>query len=530
MMCVRLLIYKESIDFNILLKMSCFIIIGVIIYSSLTFGQAFFHSDTATASLLLRTQIKDRALFPDSWCYANGELWVLTLNLFVAPFFFFIKNQLLVRQLGSVLLIVCALISIRYQSKKLFANKSWLLSIPLLFVFCSSFVSYDMNLWQAANTSYIIWQATLITFIWEFLSTVGKEKKIYFGLIIVQTFLLSLAGIRVFAELIIPIAFVFILFFAENYSPMQRNQFLVGFLLSAILGLIIYKYIMLSHIANDTENNTIIFVPSIQICINNFKIYIQNIFTLFGFEGSARFFSLAGIKCFIAVCTCFLAFFIFPILQLLKIKQEKKGIQFFILFVFFHNILFFFICIFFGKTIDRYSLSSVHLNIVLSSNYLYNYLFAKSSINIRNIFFVSFIVCSIICSFSLVKKPNWFKIVTKQKKLTELILSNNLSKGYATYWNAYKNEIYSDFKIQFGGINLTEKGLTPFFWLVDKRVFSYDENCATFLLLRDDEYNYVINNNLLEIIGYPRKELKYENYYILIYSYDIAQFFRPGNI
>jgi hypothetical protein len=60
-------------------------------------------------------------------------------------------------------------------------------------------------------------------------------------------------------------------------------------------------------------------------------------------------------------------------------------------------------------------------------------------------------------------------------------------KGYASYWNAYTNEIYSDGKIQFGGVSFTTRKVNNYYWLVDEGVFEpVDGKCC--IVFDEEEY------------------------------------------
>lgn len=70
---------KIKRDIINVMKLSCTMIFGVVVYSILTIGQTNIHSDTATATLLAQTELRYISFFPKSWCYANGAIWVLSI-------------------------------------------------------------------------------------------------------------------------------------------------------------------------------------------------------------------------------------------------------------------------------------------------------------------------------------------------------------------------------------------------------------------------------------------------------------------
>ena len=94
-----------------------------------------------------------------------------------------------------------------------------------------------------------------------------------------------------------------------------------------------------------------------------------------------------------------------------------------------------------------------------------------------------------------------------------------MTKGYATYWNAYCNEVYSDFRISFGGINLTESGIEPHLWLVDSDVYK-KEDTHTFLLLTSVENDWYIARGQY-FFEKPIDSFIINDMYVHVFDYDI---------
>ena len=64
---------KRKLDIEKVLRIVCFMTIAVACYSILTYGQTDIHSDTATATLLAQSQIRNQSLFPISWNYTASN-------------------------------------------------------------------------------------------------------------------------------------------------------------------------------------------------------------------------------------------------------------------------------------------------------------------------------------------------------------------------------------------------------------------------------------------------------------------------
>lgn len=108
-----------------------------------------------------------------------------------------------------------------------------------------------------------------------------------------------------------------------------------------------------------------------------------------------------------------------------------------------------------------------------------------------------------------------------QKEFVQKLVNMGLRKGYASYWKAYSNEVYSDLQLQISGIHIGENGIAPYYWLVDSEVFHVeDEN--TFLLLTQEEKD-TIGGNIPTLFGEPTEELILDGMYVFVFDYDIIK-------
>lgn len=111
--------------------------------------------------------------------------------------------------------------------------------------------------------------------------------------------------------------------------------------------------------------------------------------------------------------------------------------------------------------------------------------------------------------------------ITGKKEFNQEIVSRGLNKGYATYWNAYTNEVYSDLKVRYAGVNLSEISITPFRWLVDDDIYK-DEGEKTFLLL-DESENQLIQSSISTICGEPIDTFTIDGKYIYVFDHDLSK-------
>lgn len=522
------LIYKEILNIEKILFMFCLMSVSVASYSILTYGQTFIHSDTAIATILAQCQVKNGKIFPHTWCYANGELWVLGLNLFVMPFSVLLHNQSLARMLGSVMVVLTTLFVMYYHSRKIFKNRTWMLSIPLLLFYLRGVL--DVVLYQAAYMAQILW--IVLTCAMVSMIFFGKRQKGYVICFAILMTLLCMGSIRQIAENTIPLwGACMIFFYVRNQragriedckDDLKQAVFMsVLILLPSLIGFGFYKILCNTRLVIDSGASDLRFAMSLNDCWNNMVAVFTNIFGDFGFVGGAEVFSINGIGNLILIIFCAFTVFIGPILQLSRIKEEEESVVFFYIFGLLHNFIMLLVAIFFGKTVDRYILTSIFVNIIITSQYVVRYWLKKDNLQ-KIVVSICFIVASSILCISLLEQSiGWREIVTVRKDFTKELLNHDLHKGYASYWNAYTNEVYSDLQLQIGSINMDENGISPYYWLVDTEVFQVeDEN--TFLLLTQEEKD-TIGNNIPILFGKPIEEFAVSGMYVFVFDYDIIK-------
>lgn len=106
------------------------------------------HSDTATAVLLAREQLRTGQWFPSSWNYGQ-DIWVLSLNLLVLPFLAILKDMVLSRQLAVVVQTMIIIVLVYQFVRRIASKEAGLLAAVAAVVPIS-----------ASVTEYYFYQAT----------------------------------------------------------------------------------------------------------------------------------------------------------------------------------------------------------------------------------------------------------------------------------------------------------------------------------------------------------------------------------
>lgn len=101
-------------------------------------------------------------------------------------------------------------------------------------------------------------------------------------------------------------------------------------------------------------------------------------------------------------------------------------------------------------------------------------------------------------------------------------MSEGLTKGYATYWNAYNNVVFSDFDLEIGAVVIHEDCISPYYWLADDEVLTENEIVdKSFLILNENEHEHLESN-----IHFKKEPLNCYNdngLYDYFYDYDTLE-------
>lgn len=500
----------------------CSIIIAV--YSILTYGQTVIHSDVSTAVLLAKSQIENHSFFPRTWNYGNGDVWVLGTNLLILPFFHLMHNYSLIRMLASVILIFLAVLAMRYQANTGFEDQSWLIAVPFVLLYLAKGQG-DCVLYQAAYISNIIWIP--IVSLWSYKLIHNKHNIKYKILVSLTLFLLGMSGIRYFAELVLPLlgACIILCYFEIRNEEFQdiKSKIIkiipncIIILVSSFIGFGMHLYIASTHTLNSGENDEVVFVKS---WLGNIPVAIENFFGCFGYQSKVSVFSVDGIENLILIFAALLLIFVFPILQAIKIKNEKAYTKYFFTFGVIHNLIMIMMVVFFGKLATRYLLSSVFVCILISARYIYKYWFMQKSVEKYVWITIYGVMTCYLGVVLLLQSIGWTTQLAKEKGFNQQLLDMGITKAYATYWNAYNNQIYSDMKINYAGIDIYGECIKPHKWLVDNSAFEKEDGKSALIL--DKKENKYIKEHFGYLLDWSIETFKKNGLYVYIYDDDIA--------
>ena len=501
--------------------------IGVVSYSILTYGQANIHSDIATSNLLIQAQLKYKTFFPKEWCYVNGDIWVIGPQTFVYPFYFLSNNQVFIRECGACLCMIIVAMTLIYYYKKELKSIGWTICFSVIFMFL--YYSRDMNMYQAAYSFQII--LTLLSLIWVVHIFIRNQyKKVEVVACCLLVVLMGMSGMRQVAEVFLPILGAFVLFcWIENRKNYKDNVFKILFMIIPMLvSLVIYKVMVGQLHVVMTDNNNTVFVGSISEVWQNFQVSLMDLFVNFGYEGGVSLFGISGIKNLLLVLFCLFFTIVFPVCLYRRYNEQTNEVKYLLLFSFVHNIEMLILAMFCGKCVTpRYLLTFEYMSIILSSYYVTKYWIKE--LPKKKLFTTMYVIAFMILSVVYFRdSSNWKEEYNQRRQFSYTLVEMGLDdyKGYASYWNAYKTELYSDMKLQMASIGNPISGvqlesLVKHTWLVDSERYN-EENCGSYLMLEQWELESLVNKPE-ELFGKAEQVITVDEMIIYIWEYDIAE-------
>lgn len=528
---------KKSKSHMLLLVAGAIVIFLLTVYM-FTGSKLMFHSDSASAVTLSMEMIRTGSIWPESWVGSTG-IYITHYPIWLA--LYFVDDLMLAKSIGQMVWLAIFLIGIFWLSRKVFKNNSWICMLPILCTYFSD-VQYDMIFVQDAYVGtlcmmfytvslYIIATKSFVTWEWD-----RKKLMLFFAILLIA----CSVGIIMLQAVVVPILGASIwIYLQNNYKKTCRDldasalrrlfTVIAGIVLTAIVGCLIYFYAAKrTHLTGNTGMTTL--VSSFEQIADNLSLLIQGFFYTAGLSNDIGIFSVDGILSVGRLAVFIALTLIFPVFAYKKYREERLEIQFFLVFTAIHTVEVLVLLIITNGGYDapamgRYLLTSIILLQIASINYIYTYYLRDENVLsaltalVVSIFAVAsmFTVCKDIAGY----KDQY----AEMKGVSEFLIQHDLNYGYATFWNAGKNTVLSNGKVQINSILATNGKVSPSYWLTSKEWYQpeyYSGN--TFLMLSSDELaEYAPDGYGHTALGEPDKIETYGNFSILIYDYNIAE-------
>ena len=462
---------KKCITF---LKIGAALAVIVALYAALTYGQGVIHSDSSATNRILYSMRESGGFYPKTWNFYNYELYAFTIQNIGAYVQFFIGDAIIARVVASALILIFAVFSIIWFSKKILEDESYLVSLPIMFVFMSDVNYRDMFLYQA---DYVI-QVIVITLCYGMAYKIIKQNDKTIRYMTIHSFLLFLlmiGGLRYAAEYVLPFSFmlgvngIFALIKKEKKTVLDYiKNYILFFVVPTGIGYTLYKYICYSRASHVLGNQvgSVNLDFSLKTIMHNTSYTFHNLFEVFGYTNDG-----ALIKNVIAILIAVLIFVVLPVIQLIDIKKLSKEELDYTLFAVFHNIIMLSVIILGSKTYERYLFTSIFAAALISANCVSRRLLSKDDWKIYTVTGVILLLTVFYCVDLYASTGNWRYLVEKQKEQCQMLIDKGVTKVYASYWLAYPHETYSNNKIKAGALDLQPRSLQKNYILTDDGSF-----------------------------------------------------------
>ncbi|MBQ9443670.1 MAG: hypothetical protein IJU43_05165 [Lachnospiraceae bacterium] len=528
-------LFFKNIKINILalLKLSFLLIMGVTLYSTMTYGQANVHGDTAIATLLGRAELSHHSLFPRSWCYANGDIWILDTQLAVLPFSLIMKDQVAARMLGTLLMVLIGIVSMIALDKTVLKADEYIISLPVI---CAFLFGGNTDLmwgndhidYQASYTCWLFLIPIMCILVYRtFICTPDEKKKRYilYAIYTVFSIVCFARGIRAIAELMLPLTAACLLYvlLRDGLDALHKWYKGILYLVPMMIGCAMYKILCATHIVNTSVTSGTAFVESLETAFDNAKIVFINMFKVFGYNEGSNLASVRGLANMVSIVSCILFCFVIPILQIKKYEEEPEGVKYFFLFAVIHNIEMIISTIFLDKTSPSHILTFVLVSIMMSAVYVMRHWITGN----RQAFIYGglFIFASVVMMLQLgLASRGWIGKVADRRAVAQELVDHGLNecKGYGTFWNIYPLSIYSDLALDVAAIGDSDIAfaLKPHLNLVDKEKYIPSDGGSYILL--DYNENKEAGASLEDIFGECADKFEISENYIYVWDYDVC--------
>ncbi len=505
-----------------LLKLTAFMAFGTAVFSTLTYGQANIHSDTAMASYLVQAQIKHVSLIPKSWYYTNGDIIFLDNVLTILPFELLLKDQVLARMMGSALIMILAAVSLVIFDKKMLKSGAYVIAIPVIFVFLFGGNYYlmwgnDFINYQACITSWLIMIPLMLGLSYHLF--VKRERSIpLYILYAVLSVLLYIRGLRAIAELLMPLLGAYAVFW---YFGKKKDPLAILFVLPPFIGCLLYKVVSSTHSVIFSDVGGTVFAGSQDRVFENILKVFRNMFDIFGYNPDVELASVMGLANITAFLSCLILVFVLPLLQFIKWREETEEVRFFLLFVFLHNLEMFISTVFFDKSFPSHIFTFVLMSVLVSAHYIMKHLFETEKV----LYGFGFMILCIIMSLQLgLMSRGWAAKVAEKRAVADILIEHGLDKckGYGGFWNIYPLGIYSDLRLDVAAIGNSDIGvaLTPYRFLVDSDRF-VSEDRGSYIIFNYNE-NEELGATVESVYGECTEKFEIGESHVYVWDYDIC--------
>ena len=427
------------------------------------FTKAFFHSDSAFYVQLALEQIKSGKLFPPGMCYST-VLFVRSPNLILIPLLKVISDWMLAREIMVIIMWIAMILAIFYCFMP-GRDRRFSAAVIAALLVMNPYMTQDV---ANETTDMLFFQGAYLTIFFDIILTLGiinrilwlkkedsvlRKAELMIALAVV-VFLPLLGSIRMDMILTLPlVAALLVFYFIENGESVSKVLRTKRCVMTVVLVLVVVcaGYVCYRGLAvrywNESKGEFLTmgkysdFWSALQNFFNNLTI-------IFGNVNSAVFMSFPGLTKFLNYFYELILMFILPVVAVFKYKDfESRFTRFLVVYTWISNLIVAGVFIACHQWAPRYLLSIYLDDILLTAAMFSEYMKKRERLTAMTLGLIVVMYCAVCHVFFWGHYRD--KIGTDPNaELISFLEENDLSYGFASFWNASVNTVLSNGEVQ----------------------------------------------------------------------------------
>ncbi len=489
------------------------------------------NSDTVGGVVKLNEVIRERNLIPQNWYYANTKDIPYMVAILLAVKMVF-GESLLTLQVFKVFIYLGFLLCAFVFAKKMLQLNTKYVMLFLIVLMCPFSQKYLQYMYMDGYALRLAQWMLLVLLGFKAIDGQLKIHKKWFGAFMVTQFLFMTGEVRFLAIFLAPyLIAVLWVWFSDNYQRKLATclkeivsvVLLVAGTIAIFIAGKIYQVIAYKDIAYASGYTNASMLNLVEGNIGEqVQKLISEILVGLGYNSVAKQMSLEGILSLAVVIFACILLVIFPVLLTRNYKTYSINIKRLIVLYWFTWLFEILTIVFSVNGLGfRHVLYTIVLGIGLSIYYVVEEVLRQGTVLsiVFGIAMSAFVVVNWITPPFAVRAE---EIVDAREDLCDFLLFHDLKYGYATYWNAGVYTVWSDMEVLIYPLDKDE--FEPYHWYSTRELYLPTEEAGkTFIMLSEQEYNewsrtvdyQLAFDNYSDI-------LRYSNYVILVYDYNVA--------
>ncbi|MDD3220914.1 MAG: hypothetical protein PHG07_00830 [Lachnospiraceae bacterium] len=501
----------------------CFIGTCLVIFKG---TEANVHSDTATAVLLAKEQLRTGQWFPSSWNYGQ-DIWVLSLNLIVLPFLAVLKDMVLSRELAVVVQTVIILVLMYQFVKRIASKEAGLLAAVAAVVPISAAVT-EYYFYQATYNSQGLEMLVAFLLLYPLLAKeCSKNKRILYNILLVLWMInLNSNGPRYLAVLIVPLLCALALYvlietkfdFIKCFKDYKKYIFEILVICGGtVLGLGVYVFLCghLNYMPGQVEMSFV----SAEDASKRLLAVLASYFKLYGAAGINGILTIRGMIIFLKFVYMVISCVVAPIMLAKNYSKLTSGFQkIFLLFTGVVEVIILYLLVFGSLSgNERYIIVLYFCGIIMLA--LFYQQFIRKNINLAYLAVVCFFVpltLGTYITWTAYLTINTQPGVSSREAFTGFLEEHDLHFGYTEYWLAYSNTMLSNGKYELNAV--MQSYIKPQLWLNASEHYTSDYYDGRTFIMIPTESLYRVQKPLMDAV---KEQYVFESYTVLVYDHNI---------